>query len=105
MEERRRAYSAFMTCRATHVAPTEEPVAHLQFFDPSERASHMTGPLVAFSRDNVVAEFDVDSELVRWLLNQMSTYEPTRQCIVGLVFDPRTILSDVLHADPRRESN
>lgn len=58
----------------------------------------MSGALVAFTRENVVEEFDVESELVRWLLNQMSTYEPTRQCIVGLVFNPSTILSDVLMA-------
>ena len=58
----------------------------------------MSGPLVAFTRENVVEEFDVESELVRWLLNQMSTYEPTRQCIVGLVFDNSTVVSDVLVA-------
>ena len=95
MEERRRAYNAFMTLRAKGVFVTEEPVAHLQFYD-SVHSSHMSSPLVAFTRDNVVEEFDRDSELVRWLLNQMSTYEPTRQCIVGLVFDKTTILSDVL---------
>lgn len=95
MEEERRAYSAFMTLRASGVRPTEEPVAHLQFYDAAT-SSHMSGPLVAFTRDNVMEEFDVESDLVRWLLNQMSTYEPTRQCIVGLVFDRSTILSDVL---------
>lgn len=95
MDEKRRAYSAFMTLRASGVKPTEEPIAHLQFYD-EKTSSHMSGPLVAFTRENVVEEFNVDSELVRWLLNQMSTYEPTRQCIVGLVFDTSTILSDVL---------
>lgn len=97
MEDQRRAYSAFMTLRSSDVRPTEEPVAHLQFYD-EKNSSHMSGSLVAFTRENVVEEFDVESELVRWLLNQMSTYEPTRQCIVGLVFDKTTILSDVLMA-------
>jgi hypothetical protein len=97
MEEQRRAYSAFMTLRSSGVRPTEEPVAYLQFYD-DKTSSHMSGPLVAFTRENVVKEFDVESELVRWLLNQMSTYDSTRQCIVGLVFDTSTILSDVLMA-------
>tara|TARA_B110001450_G_scaffold153072_2_gene142852 strand:- start:218 stop:514 length:297 start_codon:yes stop_codon:yes gene_type:complete len=97
MEEKRRAYGAFMTLRASGVRPTEEPIAHLQFYN-DKTSSHMSGPLVAFTRENVVAEFDVESELPRWLLNQMTTYEPTRQCIVGLVFDKSTILSDVLVA-------
>jgi hypothetical protein len=95
MEEQRRAYGAFMTLRSSGVGPAEEPVAHLQFYDGAT-SSHMSGPLVAFTRENVVDEFNVESDLVRWLLNQMSTYEPTRQCIVGLVFDKSTILSDVL---------
>lgn len=97
MDEKRRAYSAFMTLRASGVKPTEEPVAHLQFYD-EKMSSHMSGSLVSFTRENVLEEFDVESDLVRWLLNQMSTYEPTRQCIVGLVFDKSTILSDVLVA-------
>ena len=58
----------------------------------------MSGPLIAFTRENVIEEFDVESELVRWLLNQLSTYDPTRQCIVGLVFDKTRIISDVLMA-------
>ena len=84
-----------MTLRSSEVIPTEEPVAHLQFYD-NENASHMSRPLVSFSRENVVEEFDTESELVRWLLNQMSTYEYSRQCIVGLVFERATILSDVI---------
>lgn len=95
MDEKRRVYSAFMTLRAKGLTCTDEPMAYLQFYDPST-SSHMSAPLVAFTRENVVQEFDAESELVRWLLNQMSTYEPTRQCIVGLVFDSKTILSDVL---------
>lgn len=84
-----------MTLRSSGVRPTEEPVAHLQFYDEGT-SSHMSGPLVAFTREDVMEEFDIESELVRWLLNQMSTYEPMHQCIVGLVFDKSTILSDVL---------
>lgn len=99
MDDRRRAYSAFMTLRAKDVACTEDPVAHLQFYDPVH-SSHMSSPLVAFTRENVVDEFDAESDLVRWLLNQMSTYQPTRQCIVGLVFDSKIILSDVLMVRP-----
>ena len=104
MDGMRGAYSAFMTVRAAGVACTEEPIAHLQFYDPAH-SSHMSAPLVAFTRDDVVEEFDADSELVRWLLNQMSTYEPTRQCIVGLVFDAKTVLSDVLAVRPRTIAN
>ena len=95
MEQERRVYSAFMTVRSKEIRVTEEPIVHLQFYDPTN-SSHMSSPLIAFTRENVVEEFDTQSELVRWLLHQMSTYEPTRECVMGLVFDARTILSDVL---------
>ena len=77
---------------------TSEPIAHLQFHGAT---STPHDPLIAFTMQNVVDEFDTESELVRWLLNQMSTYDPGRQTIVGLVFDASTILSEVLHAHTR----
>lgn len=99
MEERRRVYSAFMTLRSAGITCTCEPIVHLQFYD-EKHMSHMSKPLVAFSIQNVMDEFDTESELVRWLLNQMTTYEYTRQCIVALAFDKETVLSDVLHVRP-----
>ena len=102
MEERRRVYGAFMSMRATSVTePSDTPVVYLQFYDASPTSTHMTAPLVAFAREDVLNEFDGDAELVRWLLHQLSTYEPTCQCVVGLVFNRRTILSDVLVAARR----
>jgi len=95
MEEQRRIYQAYLAMRTSDRQSGEHPVALLQFYDQA-RSSHMTDAFVAFTREDVVGEFDTNSELVRWLLHQMSTYESTKQCIVGLVFDNETILSDVL---------
>lgn len=96
MEEQRRIYSAYLAMRTSDRRSSKDPVALLQFYDQTAGSSHMTDAFVAFTREDVVEEFDTNSELVRWLLQQMSTYEPTKQCIVGLVFDKITILSDVL---------
>lgn len=72
---------------------TETPTAHLQFYrgtmDPTE-------PLLTLSLEDVLDALDRESELVRWLLRQMSTYDCTRERIVGLVFDRQTVLSEVL---------
>lgn len=102
MQREREAFRLFLSMHAHKARPTEEPSAHLQFC-----ARYVDGeaptlpsqdcPLIAFTRDEIVKEFDKDAELVRYLLHQMSTYECTTQRVVGLVFDRSTILSDVLY--------
>jgi hypothetical protein len=52
--------------------------------------------LVRFTKENVLSEMDKESDLVKWLLEQMCTYDCTCQRIVGLVFDKKTVLSEVL---------
>ena len=53
--------------------------------------------LIAFTRDDIVEALDANSsQLVRGLLEQMRTYDCTRERIVGLIFDKQTVLSDVL---------
>lgn len=96
MDERRGTFRAFLALHA-HKAPqgTEEPVAHLQFHPVALEA-----PLLALTRDDVLDALDASSELVRWLLEQMRTYDCRTQRIVGLVFDERTVLSEVLRCAP-----
>ena len=97
MDDHRRQFHRFLALHVHKAPPTETPVAYLQF------ASADTGPracLIKFDREQVMAELDCEAELVRWLLHQMSTYDCTTQRIVGLVFDKRTVLSEVLRCAP-----
>lgn len=95
MERERRAFSVFLTMHAHKASPTDTPIAHLQFYDEHMPAD---APLIQFTRDDIVECDDLDhtSELVRFLLHQMTTYQCRSQRIVGLVFDKKTVLSDVL---------
>lgn len=98
MERERGLYHTFMALHAHKARPTEEPVAHLQWHRGD--CMPLDAPLWRLTRDEVVDALDPSSELVRWLLEQMRTYDCTQQCIVGLVFDARTVLSDVLRSPP-----
>ena len=60
-------------------------------------------PLTPFSRENIVERFDTDSTTVRWLLNQLTTYDPTRESILGLVFRDDHILTHVVRRGGLRE--
>lgn len=93
MERERKLFHAFLSLHAHKAAPTEEPVAHVQFHSD---ALSPADPLLAMTRDDVLEALDPASELVRWLLEQMRTYDCTRQRIVALIFDERTVLSEVL---------
>jgi hypothetical protein len=94
MDEKRQILRTFLSLHAHHAQPTSDPVAHLHFYRGS--SDPLTCDLVRFTVDEIVAELDTESELVHWLLHQMTTYEPTQQRIVGVVFDSQTVLSEVL---------
>jgi hypothetical protein len=93
-DARRREFAAFLALHGASARPTDEPVAHLHF--ASAGPLPPGGALVALTREDVLDALDPDSELVRWLLEQMRTYDCRTQRIVGLAWDRRTVLSDVL---------
>lgn len=95
MEEQRKIYSTFLALHASKASTTSSPKAHVMFYDQKTSMSPMQ-PLITMSMDDLLEELDKDSELVRWLLQQMSTYDCCKQKLIALVFDRQTVLSDVL---------
>ena len=96
MEEKRRIFSTFLALNASRATATDEPMVHVMF-----SADNINGPLYRLTRDDVIQEcsdgrLNKDSELVRWLLNQMTTYDCRTQRILALKFDNSTVLSEVL---------
>ena len=93
--EKRHIYKGFLALHSHKATTTSEPIAHIAFHPPDGiLPPHL--PLVRMTREDVASEMDTSSELVRWLLRQMSTYDHEREKIVALVFDRKTVLSDVL---------
>lgn len=92
MERERNIFKTFLGLHHLKATATEEPVVHLQWHNDT---LHPNAPLIRLTRDDLLEELDKDSPLVEHLLHQVSTYECTRQCIVALIFDRRTVLSDV----------
>jgi hypothetical protein len=94
MQAERRAFHVFLSMHAHEARPTEDPVVHLKWHGKED------APFLALDRDDVLDALDPSAELVRWLLEQMRTYDCTKQRIVGLVFDRQTVLSEVLRMPP-----
>lgn len=103
MERERQLFATFLSMHAHKATVTEEPVAHLQFYAetmPPDLA------LFALTRDDVAdairsGRLDGESELVRWLMEQLRTYDCRCERIVGLVFSKSVVLSEVLRVAPR----
>ena len=105
LAECRSIFRGFLAVHA-HKAPTPPRdgtrVAYLQFYDP-QRPLAADAPLLALGQDDILDALDPDgSELVRWLLEQLRTYDCDRQRIVGLIFDRATVLSEVLRCPEGR---
>ena len=102
METHRKIFDTFLKLNAKKASCTDTPVAHLQFYE------HMdpNAPLLQMDQKDILEELDKESSPVRWLLNQLVTYDCTKQKIVGLIFDRQTVISDVLwvHREVDRSS-
>lgn len=95
-DEKRKLFSLFLSMHSHKADVTEEATAHVLFY--KEGCLSAGSPLIRFTRDDVLSspEFDKESNLVRWLLKQMTDYDCTCQTILCLVFDPSTVCSEVL---------
>lgn len=99
MDWQHRAYESFLAYNTRKACCTEEPVVHLHFH--GKQTLH--DPLLQLTREDVLDALNPESVPVRWLLEQMRTYDPCRQVIVCLVFDENTVISDTFwEVDPAR---
>ena len=93
MESQRRCFDTFLRLNARKAGATRVPVVHAQFHSET---TFPDDPLLLMDKDDILAELDAESPLVRWLLRQLTTYDCTRQKILCLIFDKQTVVSDVL---------
>jgi len=97
-----RTFRGFVELNAHRCGPTQHRVAYIHFY--SKDTLMHSAEIVTMEIDDVMecSELNKDSPLVRWLLKQMTTYEPTTERIVGMVFDPNTVISLVLRVENRQ---
>lgn len=92
--------ASFLTCHAHKASPSKDPCVYLYFLPEGSTEVPVHAKLVRFSMENVKETLDVNSDLVRWLLKQLNTYDCQTQRIVGLVFgfpkEKGVVLTEVL---------
>lgn len=101
MEAERAVHRRFLgaRCAAVRRLP-DERVVHMAFLD--EGVPPEAAVLNLMTREQVLERFDAESELVRWLLRQLATYDPETQAVLACSFDRTRVLSDVVWTERRR---
>lgn len=95
MEEYRKTFRNFLALHALKGGATNTPSVHVAFHTAGGPCNP-AAPLLLMTEEELPDVVDFDCELVRWLLHQLRTYDCRTQKIIALVFDRKTVMSDVL---------
>ena len=97
MQDEQVALDAFVQVHASKLPtsrPSDEPVAYLVQHDSS--GVSLDTPLTAYSVEDITSNFNVQNATIRWLLQQMQTYDKYTSCVLGLIFSKHVILAHVV---------
>lgn len=100
MEKERAIFRTFLPLYADKASCPRRRVCYLQFF---EEGLCKEAPLIEMGVQDVLDCLSPDDVTVRWLLNQMRTFDPYSQKVIGLVFERKRVVSDVLWVKTRRD--
>jgi hypothetical protein len=96
MEREQHIFKTFLAMHSKNTAPLSwERCVHAQFYRAAGGIPSDSEPLLIMDQQDILDDLDPESPLVRWLLEQLRTYHPTKQKIIALIFDKKTVLSDV----------
>ena len=104
MEAEQTALHSFVRLHGTRLkgVRTHNRVAHLVPFSPSGILLH--APLQPYTVERIVAELDAESLPIRWLIQQVQTYDVDTQNVLGLVFDRQSALAHVVQCGAPKSS-
>lgn len=71
-----------------------ERCIHLVNYSASGIPLHSS--LTIYNMDEMLTNYDLNSKLVQWVLNQMNTYDIDKEVILGIVFSNSNILAHVV---------
>lgn len=75
-------------------APDAEPLVHLVPW--SNKGIPLASTLVAYTTDEIKSRFNTDSPTIRWLMNQLMTYQRHESHILGFILNKDNILAHVV---------
>lgn len=93
MENEQSALTAFVQVHAPKAQLHKERCAFLTQY--KENGISIDTVLERYTLDKITRMFEINP-LTRWLINQMQTYDPDKEVIIGLIFSQENILAHVV---------
>lgn len=89
MEDHRRRFYALMSLYVPRLQTNHDKRCVHVLFDGAL-------PWVCINEEDIGTALDLESELVRQLMRQVTTYEFLSESVVGMIVDRRIVLSEVV---------
>ncbi len=104
MEDEQKALLSFVQLHGSRLknVKTSERVAYLVRF--SKAGIPLDIPLEPRTVQQLATELDVQTVPVRWLLQQVQTYDQDTSNVLGLIFDNQTVLAHVIQCGSMRSA-
>ncbi len=93
MDNNQELFKVFLTMHNKKAKTTKEPIAYLVHKEDCLKAET---PLVAWKEHHLVNYFDHDSKQFQWLMKQLKTYDYENEVILGMFYDKKSVISEVL---------
>ena len=93
MEDEQRALTAFVQLHAPKAQLHKERCAFLTQY--ISNGISIDTVLERYTLDQITRMFEMN-HLTRWLINQMQTYDPDKEVIIGLIFSESNVLAHVV---------
>ena len=102
-DAKRKEFMSFLSTQASKCKPTGGERRAYLYLVKEQGPYGPRSSLLSLSAEDVVEVMDKEEPLPRELLRQLHTYDPFEQKIIGMVWDEKTVLSEVLWQDARKK--
>jgi hypothetical protein len=95
MEKEQSALISFINMHA-HKAVILKDTRCVQITKYRESGIPLDVTLKKWSMQYIVNNYDVEDKLTQWVLNQLNTYNPNKEIVIGLEFENKKLLTHVI---------
>ena len=96
MEREQKALNAFLKLHGHKAQIRDERCVHLTEY---AETMPLNISLTQFSPENVISFFNMQMRPSQWLMQQVSTYDTSKERVVGLIFSKDVVLAQVIQLD------
>ena len=100
MQKEQEALLNFVKMHTQKAEISQERCAYL--VDYKEEGIPLTVALDKYKREDFIQspKIDMNSDMCRWLVRQMDTYDTKKEILIGLIFNSHTVLAHVVTIRP-----